>query len=199
MNASLGNPLTVLARSQPLAAASAAVDRNQYLDSTGATLTSNSRDGAHDFDFLFGQWRIDNQRLQQRLVGCADWEQFEAIGECAPILGGIGNMDSFESDWGGDFRGMTLRLFDLKSRQWSLYWASNRSGVLEAPVVGAFQNGIGRFEGVGEHEGKPVLARFIWSHITPTSARWEQALSADGGNTWETNWRMQMTRIRQPQ
>lgn len=187
------------ARSQSLAAASTASYRNQFINSKGAFMTSNSRDGAHDFDFLFGQWRIHNQRLKDRLVGCADWEQFDAIGECAPILGGIGNMDSFESDWGGDFRGMTLRLFDLTSKRWSLYWASNRSGVLERPVVGAFQDGIGRFEGADEHQGKPVLARFIWSHITPTSARWEQALSADGGKTWETNWRMQMTRIGQPQ
>jgi hypothetical protein len=196
MSATIGNVLPAPMRSQSLAAASTALYRNQHIDS--ATM-SNRRDGAHDFDFLFGQWRIRNERLKQRLVGCSDWEQFDAIGDCAPILGGIGNIDSFESDWGGDFRGMTLRLFDLKSGQWSLYWASNRSGVLEAPVVGAFENGIGRFEGADEHEGKPVLARFIWSHITPLSARWEQALSADGGQTWETNWRMQMTRIGQSQ
>jgi len=199
MRASADGVLAALARSQSLAAASTASYRNQLIDCKGAFMTSNPGDGLHDFDFLFGQWRIHNQRLKERLVGCTDWEQFDAIGECAPILGGIGNMDSFESDWGGDFRGMTLRLFDLKSKQWSLYWASNRSGMLEPPVVGAFHNGVGRFEGADEHRGKPVLARFIWSHITPTSARWEQALSADGGKTWETNWRMQMTRIGQPQ
>lgn len=197
MNARIGSVLTALARSQSLAA-STALYRNQFIDFKGASMTRNSCNGSHDFDFLFGQWRIHNQRLKQRLVGCTDWEQFDAIGDCAPILGGIGNMDSFESDWGGDFRGMTLRLFDLKSKQWSLYWASNRSGVLEPPVVGAFQNGIGRFEGADEHLGKTVLARFIWSHITPTSAHWEQALSDDDGQTWETNWRMRMTRIGQP-
>jgi hypothetical protein len=199
MHTRIGGVLAALARSHAVAAASTALHRNQFIDSKSATMTSDRHDGLHDFDFLFGHWRIHNQRLKERLVGSADWEQFDAIGECSPILGGIGNIDSFESDWCGDFRGMTLRLFDLTSKKWSLYWASNRSGVLEPPVVGAFRNGVGRFEGADEHMGKPVLARFIWSHIAPTSARWEQALSADGGKTWETNWRMQMTRIGQPQ
>jgi hypothetical protein len=194
----IGGVLAALARSQAVAAASTARYRNQFIDAKGVCMTTAQHDGSHDFDFFFGQWRIHNQRLRERLIGCTDWEQFDAIGECAPILGGIGNIDSFESDWGGDFRGMTLRLFDLASKKWSLYWASNRSGVLEPPVVGAFENGVGCFEGADEHLGKPVLARFIWSHITPTSARWQQALSADGGKTWETNWRMQMTRIGQP-
>jgi hypothetical protein len=187
--------LAALVRSQAVAAASTALYRNQLIHSGSVAVKYNDRNGSRDFDFLFGRWKIDNQRLKQRLTSCTEWEQFDAIGECAPILGGIGNIDGFESDWNGDFRGMTLRLFDAKSRRWSLYWTSNRTGVLEPPVVGAFVDGVGRFEGADEHDGKPVLARFIWSHITPTSARWEQALSADGGKTWETNWRMQMTRI----
>jgi len=36
--------------------------------------------------------------------------------------------------------------------------------------------------------GKPIKMRFTGSHITPTSARWEQAFSPDDGKTWETNW-----------
>src|SRR6266513_240388 len=42
--------------------------------------------------------------------------------------------------------------------------------------------------------GKPMRLRFLWSKITPTSARWEQSLSSDGGKTWATNWIMNFNR-----
>ncbi len=160
--------------------------------------TPDPQDGRHDFDFYFGRWDVRNERLKQRLAGCEDWEQFAAIQQCRPILGGLGNIDDFVSDWNGAangrFIGMTLRLFDPATREWSLYWSSNRTGVLEPPVTGRFENGIGTFLGRDRHEGTPVLARFIWSAITPRSAKWEQAFSTDEGATWETNWIMRMTR-----
>jgi hypothetical protein len=36
--------------------------------------------------------------------------------------------------------------------------------------------------------------RFIWSGVTTTTPRWEQAFSEDDGETWETNWIMDFTR-----
>jgi hypothetical protein len=33
--------------------------------------------------------------------------------------------------------------------------------------------------------------RFVWSQIYTPEPRWEQAFSADGGQTWETNWIME--------
>ncbi len=158
-------------------------------------MTHDENDGRHDFDFYFGHWHIANERLKERLVGSTDWEHFKATQACRPILGGLGNIDDFVTGWGGGFVGMTLRLFNPARREWSLYWASNRDGVLEPPVVGRFENGVGTFIGHDSHKGKPVLARFIWSEIQPRSAKWEQALSTDDGRTWETNWIMRMTRI----
>jgi hypothetical protein len=151
-------------------------------------------DPTHDFDFLFGHWTIRNERLRERLVGCTDWDGFDAIGECAPVLDGIGNIDSFVTDWGGGFRGMTLRLYDRELRRWSIYWAANRTGVLEPPVHGTFVAAVGTFYGADAHQGTPVLARFVWSRITATTAHWEQSFSTDAGKTWEPNWRMSFTR-----
>jgi hypothetical protein len=161
------------------------------------TMTSSitERDGRHDFDFYFGRWQIRNERLRQRLAGCDDWEIFDATQQCRPILGGLGNIDDFVTEWHDGFIGMTLRLFCPKTRQWSIYWAGNRDGVLEPPVIGAFEDGVGRFFGRDQHEGTPVLVRFVWSEITPNSAKWEQAFSTDDGATWESNWIMRMSRV----
>jgi hypothetical protein len=40
--------------------------------------------------------------------------------------------------------------------------------------------------------------RFVWSGCSDTAARWEQAFSVDGGQTWVTNWIMEFTRPRDP-
>jgi hypothetical protein len=151
--------------------------------------------GAGDFDFLHGRWVITNQRLRERLAGCTDWEHFAATGECRPVLGGLGNVDSFDADWrGAAFRGFTLRLFDPASARWSIYWADNQRGVLEPPVRGGFVEGIGEFFGADHHRGTPVLARFRWMPGT-REARWEQAFSTDQGLSWETNWVMDFQRL----
>ena len=39
-----------------------------------------------------------------------------------------------------------------------------------------------------------MLASYRWSDVTERTAHWEQAFSADGGRTWETNWVMDLTR-----
>jgi hypothetical protein len=57
-----------------------------------------------------------------------------------------------------------------------------------------FDNGIGTFYSDATVDGNPIRTRFIWAYITATSARWEQAYSADAGKTWETNWVMEFQR-----
>lgn len=157
-------------------------------------------DGRHAFDFFHGRWRLRNERLKQRLAGSSDWEVFASTQECRPILDGFGNIDDFVTDWGrpgsGEpFRGMSLRLFNPATGKWSIYWAGNHDGVLEAPMVGRFENGVGTFTGTLQHEGRPVRAKFTWDQISDNAAHWHQAFSIDDGKTWETNWHMWMRRV----
>jgi hypothetical protein len=162
----------------------------------GSTMNEGPHNGRHDFDFRPGRWHIENERLLERLQGCTEWEHFPASSTGWLILDGIGNMDDFVTeDWRPGFIGMSLRLFNPQTKLWSIYWMSNQTGKLEPPVVGGFKDGIGIFEGDDVLEGRPIRLRFTWSKITTTSALWEQEFSDDGGQTWEKNWIMRMTRI----
>jgi hypothetical protein len=114
-----------------------------------------------------------------------------------PLLGGLANVDDNILDLPeGRYRGVGLRYFNADSGKWRIHWVDSRAPGIDPGVVGGFEGGVGTFIGDDSHEGRPVRARYIWSKITPTSAHWEQAFSVDGEKTWETNWRMEFTRVR---
>lgn len=153
-------------------------------------------DPSHDFDFIIGRWRIHNRRLVGRLEGSTTWEEFEAEGRAQPVLGGHGNIDEFLAPaWKPGFAGLTLRTYDPALQRWSLYWVDNGLGLLQPPVVGRFQDGVGVFEGPDVLRGRPIVVRYVWSHIAAGAARWEQFFSPDDGRTWESNWVMKFERI----
>ena len=155
----------------------------------------DQNDARGDFDFIHGHWQVQNERLRARLVGSEEWEVFTATDECRPLLGGIGNLEEFHTAWAGGYEGLALRLYDIAARQWRIHWSSNRSGVLDPPVSGRFENGIGTFYGEDSHEGRPVRVRFLWNHTSANTAHWQQAFSIDDGTTWETNWHMWFRRL----
>jgi hypothetical protein len=153
-----------------------------------------SSGGARSFDFIIGRWDVHNRRLLRRLQHANEWMEFEATNDGRLILGGAGNEDEFRSEHLPGFIGMSLRLFDVNTQRWSIYWVDNQTATLQAPVHGSFKGNVGVFEGEDEFEGKPIRVRFTWSGIDTPEPRWEQAFSADQGKTWETNWTMEWRR-----
>lgn len=149
-----------------------------------------------DFDFLFGSWKVRNRYLRDRLQASTEWIEFEAHAEAQPLLDGLGNLDRNRFVRNGEaIEGVTLRLFNPSTGEWSIYWADTvRPGVLQPPMIGKFEGDTGVFFGEEEVAGKKVLCRFIWTRAGVDAPRWEQAFSADGGKTWETNWIMTFTR-----
>lgn len=153
-------------------------------------------DGRNDFDFLIGSWKMHHRRLKERLKGCTEWEEFEgtAVGRKLPNI--LGHSDEVVMNKeSGPAYGYTLRLFDVKSKEWSIYWATGASCLLDVPMIGRFKDGVGEFYSHEVFEGSHIFCRFIWSKITANSAQWEQAFSIDGGRTWETNWMNTFERI----
>lgn len=91
---------------------------------------------------------------------------------------------------------MGLRLLDVENKVWNDFWVNSRSGVLAPPgLKGSFQDGAGIFEADDMDGETPIKVRGVWDRITPTSCRWYQAVSRDGGKTWEGNWYMDWTRV----
>jgi hypothetical protein len=164
-----------------------------------ALLAQTPRDGQHDFDFEHGSWKIHLSRRVKRLEGSNEWVEFDGTSVTKPIWGGKGNVEQFETDSAGrHIEGLTLRVYNPTTHQWSIYWASSSDpdlGTPMTPMIGQFNaDGTGEFYDQELWQGRSVIVRFIWSKITPTSAHFEQAFSADGGKTWEVNWITDQTR-----
>lgn len=150
----------------------------------------------HDFDFLVGDWNVAHSRLNGRLVGSNDWQDFAGTCSMRKLMGGLGNVDDNVLHLpAGSYQAVGLRSFNPATRQWAIWWLDGRNPhTLDVPVVGGFADGIGDFLADDQHNGQPVRVRFRWSETQSGAPRWEQAFSPDGGRTWEVNWRMQFTR-----
>ena len=152
-----------------------------------------------DFDFLPGNWSVRHERLTNRFdPDCTEWEHFDSVTAAQPILGGLGNTDETSGRMpdGTTFDGYSLRLYSPENDEWAIWWAaSDRPGVLDDPVRGRFENGVGTFVGAGEYEGVEFLARFQWLGTDTPNPVWQQDFSFDGGASWApVNWRMLHTR-----
>jgi hypothetical protein len=95
-----------------------------------------------------------------------------------------------------NFFGLGLRLLDVERRIWSDHFINKRSGVVAVPgQTGGFVNGIGTFLSE-DRDGETVIwYRGVWDRITPTSCRWFQGASRDGGQSWDDSWFMDWTRV----
>lgn len=168
-------------------------------DQSKPTQLDCAEDALHDFDFLYGHWRVAHRKLAKRLQSCTDWETFASTQECRPLMGGMGNVDEArrtDAKPGEGYVGAAIRCLNLQTRQWSIFWVGGSDGVLSLPpVVGGFCDGVGIFEADEMIDGRMIRVRFTWSGISPTTAHWQQGFSTDGGATWEINWTMAFTRI----
>lgn len=183
----------ILACTCALAALTGLVNAQQLAPETGARA---ARDGQHDFDWEIGHWKTRLRRLADPLSGSEKWVEYEGTSIVRPLLDGRANLVELSvAGPAGRIEGASLRLYNPQSRQWSLNYASLRSGALTRPVHGSFNGGRGEFYGVEDLDGRMVLVRFVISGVGADSAHFEQAYSADGGKTWEVNWIATDTRV----
>jgi len=152
----------------------------------------------HDFDFLVGgTWHVANRRLRRRLAAEPEWQTFEHTFKAQVLMDGQVSIDEnvFASQ---GFTGLTFRTLDVAAQRWAIYWVNSRDGKLQPPVHGGWDGDRGEFLGDDEDAGRPVHVRFLWERLGPDEARWSQDFKLVGDDgPWETNWVMQMRRVRE--
>jgi hypothetical protein len=173
--------------------------QNSDVAKTSSQPALTERDGQHDFDFELGSWTIHLKRLLHPLTGSKTWVEFDGTSVTRRVWNGRAQLEEFETDSpaAGHIEGLTLRLYDPKTHQWSLYWATSKSGVIGPPTIGEFKDGRGEFfdtEPSGPND-RAILVRFVWSNTQTSSPHFEQSFSEDGGKTWEVNWITDQTRV----
>jgi len=158
--------------------------------------SSSARQGIHDFDFEIGTWKTHLSRLLHPLTGSNTWVEYNGVTVVRKVWNGRANLVELVADGpAGHFEGLSLRLYNPESRQWSLNFASIKSGTLSPPAIGEFKDGRGEFYSQETLDGRAILVRFVILSISTTSCHFEQAFSNDGGRTWEVNWIVTDTRI----
>ncbi|HTE05263.1 MAG TPA: hypothetical protein VK824_03625 [Planctomycetota bacterium] len=158
-------------------------------------MTASASSSPRDFDFLAGGWKIRNRKLKEPLSGRDEWDEFDATQNLRQILRGFGNFDMFSAVWDGKpFEGFTLRLFDPKTRLWTIYWADSNAAQLDGGKVGSFDGDTGDFFARDVFAGRDIIVKFHWDKRNPEAPVWSAAFSADEGRTWEWNWHAHFTR-----
>ena len=154
------------------------------------TPASSIADGQRDFNWEIGTWRSTVQVLADPLSESPDeWLQFTGTSTVRPLQDRRANVVEFEvSGPAGRIDALNLRLYEPQAQRWSLTFVNMRDGLLTPAVYGGFRNGVGEFYGDDQLGGRPIKVRFLISRTSQDEARFEQAFSADGGTTWETNW-----------
>jgi hypothetical protein len=156
---------------------------------TPAVAPEPVRDGRHDFDFEIGEWTTHLKRLQRPLSGSTTWVEYEGTTNVRAVLNGRANLAELVVQGpAGRIEGAALRLYEPESRQWTLNFFSIADGKLTPPMFGEFKDGRGVFHGQDTFNGRSILVRFVVARVTADSYRFEQAFSADAGQTWELNW-----------
>ena len=165
---------------------------------SGSAMIVSPAGGEHDFDFEIGTWKTHLRRLLKPLTGSTTWVEYDGTTIVRKVWDGAANLVELKVDGpAGHFEGLSLRLYNPQSKQWSLNFANRVSGTLSVPTIGEFRNGRGEFYDQEDVGGRVVLVRFVIVVVDADTCRFEQAYSADGGKTWEVNWTALDTRVRE--
>lgn len=135
----------------------------------------------HQLDFWVGEWDLTwpgpqgkpggtaTNRVEKIFDGCVVQENFTGTSGPHPLLG------------------RSLSAYSARDHVWKQTWVDNQGAYLD--FTGEFKDGEMRLSrhGVGP-DGKPRLARMVFTNIKPDSFDWRWEFSVDDGKTWSVAW-----------
>lgn len=155
------------------------------------------RDGSHDFDFCRGAWHTHATQVLDPFAGGTQTMTLDGTKIAHPLWDGRGWLEEIEADGPkGHWEGATLFLYDAKSGQWSQTYLDSEEGQAETPAIGSFKDGRAEFFSMAAYQGRTVLKRGVWSDIKANSHHYEVFYSPDGGRSWVTAFKADLTRLK---
>jgi hypothetical protein len=173
-----------------LAAALAAAMCGVFGDGLGAAAADRpAAQPDHDFDWELGRWHTDIKRLKEPLSHASEWLTYSGTTTVSGLLQNRANIAELAVVGpAGRIEGASLRLYEPATHEWTLNYFNIRQGQLTSPVKGHFAEGRGVFYGDDSLNGRAIKVRFVIMRVSDDEYRFEQAFSADAGQTWEINW-----------
>ncbi|MEO0332936.1 MAG: hypothetical protein AAF223_14845 [Bacteroidota bacterium] len=141
------------------------------------------------FDFWVGEWELtwtdaqgNSKKGYNRIVKILDEQVIQENFEAVPASEGT-----------TAFKGMSLSVYNPRSKQWHQAWADSQGG---------YYDFTGQFEGdkrmfvttVTNQQGKEVELRMVFRDIAQDAFIWDWESSTDGGKTWNLNWQIHYQR-----
>ncbi len=162
-----------------------------------STTREAAAEGQRSFDWEIGTWRSQVRVLANPLSDAPDeWLDFAGTSVVRPLMDRRANVVEFGVQGPtGRIDALNMRLYEPQNDRWSLTFVNMRDGLLAPAVYGGFDGRVGEFYGEDHLDGRPIKVRFLITRQGPDKARFEQAFSDDGGQTWETNWTVVDKRI----
>lgn len=156
----------------------------------------NVKDTSHDFDFSYGTWITHITSYQTSGAKAGSATAYAGTVAWRKIWGGRAFLEELKASNASDgFQGLTLFLYNPRTRQWSQTFAGKGAGSFDPSMVGSFTNGRGELVSFPVTDGGMfVLAREVWSDIRPNSHHFEIEYSRDGGKTWQRSFAADLSR-----
>ncbi|MCS0630698.1 hypothetical protein NX786_15275 [Telluria mixta] len=111
--------------------------------------------------------------MREPLSGKTDWVEYTGTSVVKAVMGGQANLVELGvRGSSGRIAGVSLRLYQPATGQWTLHFANLANGLMTDPMQGSFKNGQGSFYGKDTVDGRAVLVRFL------ISCRWAPASGA---------------------